>query len=118
MRSVVLDCPEPATLAAFYAELLGGELDDSDPGWAEVRVPGSAVKLAFQRVAHYVAPEWPDGQPQQVHLDMTVDDIGPTSRRAVELGARVVGSTVQEDGCEFLVHTDPAGHPFCLCHER
>jgi predicted enzyme related to lactoylglutathione lyase len=118
LRSVVLDCPDPPALARFYAELLGGALDVSDPDWCEVRPDGSTIKLAFQRVASYVPPSWPDGAPQQVHLDLTVDDPPATSTRAVALGARVLSPPVDGPGCTFIVHADPVGHPFCLCHER
>jgi hypothetical protein len=34
--SFVLDCPDPAALAAFYGALLDWEVDASDD-WAEVR---------------------------------------------------------------------------------
>ncbi len=118
IRAVVLDCPDPPALAAFYADLLGAELDVSDPDWCEVRPEGSTIKLAFQRMASYVPPSWPDGAPQQVHLDLDVEDIDAASTRAVSLGARVLSPPVEEPGCTFIVHADPVGHPFCLCHER
>ena len=115
LRSFVYDCADPPALAAFYGRLLGGRVDDRDPHWCEVHVSGLPVKLAFQWVEHYVAPQWPDGQPQQAHLDLTVDDIPSASARAVAQGARVLGQPVAEEGGSFLVHLDPEGHPFCLC---
>jgi predicted enzyme related to lactoylglutathione lyase len=118
LRSVVIDCPEPAALARFYAELLGGHLDSSDPAWCEVRFDESSLKLAFQLVVSYVPPEWPDGSPQQLHLDLTVSDLAEASHRAVLLGAVVLGEPVEEPGSIFQVRADPAGHPFCLCEER
>jgi hypothetical protein len=30
----------------------------------------------------------------------------------------VLSGPVEEPGCVFVVHADPAGHPFCLCRER
>ena len=45
------------------------------------------MTLAFQRAARYVAPSWPDGVPQQLHLDLTVTDMAAAHARAVELGA-------------------------------
>ena len=118
LRSVVFDCPDPPALATFYANLLDGELDTSDPAWCEVRFDQPSVKLAFQRADTYQAPKWPDGRPQQLHLDLTVTDLHASSRRAVSLGAVVLGGPVEEDGSVFMVHADPAGHPFCLCEER
>jgi len=122
LRSFVIDCPDPASLASFYAALLGGRADTSDPQWCEVHFdegsrPGS-VKLAFQYVSSYEAPRWPDGVPQQAHLDLTVSDLEASSRLAVQLGARVLSGPVEEPGSIFVVHSDPAGHPFCLCEDR
>jgi predicted enzyme related to lactoylglutathione lyase len=120
LRSIVLDCPDPARLASFYGELLGGVVDTSDPSWCEVRIAQLPLKLAFQRVDDYVPPEWPDGRPQQLHLDLTVTDLVSASARALELGARVLGDPVEveEEGSAFQVHLDPSGHPFCFCVAR
>ena len=118
LRSVVLDCPDPPALASFYAELLGGQLDTRDPEWCVVRPDGVPLRLAFQRAVDFVAPDWPDGAPQQFHLDLTVQDLDAASRRAVELGATVLSGEVSEPGCAFKVHADPAGHPFCFCEDR
>jgi predicted enzyme related to lactoylglutathione lyase len=115
LRAVVLDCPDPEALSSFYAALLGGRMERDDENWYEVHLDDSGVKLAFQRTERYVAPEWPDGVPQQLHLDLTVVDLEATSARATSLGAVVLGDPVTEEGCVFIVHADPAGHPFCLC---
>jgi predicted enzyme related to lactoylglutathione lyase len=105
-------------LAAFYGELLGGVVDSSDPSWCEVQVAQLPLKLAFQYVADFVPPEWPNGQPQQVHLDLTVTDLGAASARAIALGARILADPVDEEDAFFQVHVDPSGHPFCFCVER
>jgi predicted enzyme related to lactoylglutathione lyase len=115
LRSIVFDCPDPARLADFYGELLGGVVDSTDPLWCEVRFAHLPLKLAFQHVADFVPPEWPNGQPQQIHLDLTVNDLETASARATELGARVLSDPVQEEGSYFQVHVDPSGHPFCFC---
>jgi predicted enzyme related to lactoylglutathione lyase len=117
MRSVVLDCPDPAALASFYAHLLDGRAETSDPRWCAVYLEEPALKLAFQRADPYVAPDWPRGA-QQLHLDLTVADLDAASRRAVSLGATVLAGPVEEPGGVFIVHADPAGHPFCLFMER
>ena len=114
----MLDCPDPVGLASFYAELLTGGMSVGDSNWCEVRVDGMPLKLAFQGVADYRRPEWPDGVAQQVHLDLSVSDLEAASRHAVALGAEVLTGPVEEPGCVFIVHADPAGHPFCLCKER
>src|ERR1700722_15016537 len=112
LRSVVIDCPDPPALARFYGELLGGAAHE-DPDWSEVRFGPGSPKLSVQRVDRYVAPEWPNGVPQQLHLDITVPDLAAASVRAGELGARVVKEPVDEGDSMYQVHLDPTGHPFC-----
>lgn len=48
--------------------------------------------------------------PQQVHLDIHVDDIAVAEAKVLALGATRLPST--EPG--FRVYADRAGHPFCL----
>ena len=117
--TVVLDCPDPLALAQFYGALLGQEIaDDGDDSWQSLRGDGSGVTLAFQRATHYVPPRWPDGPPQQLHLDLTVDDFVTAHRAAVALGARPLSPVSEPEPGQtsgFRVYADPAGHPFCLC---
>jgi predicted enzyme related to lactoylglutathione lyase len=119
LRAVVFDCPEPAALASFYADLLNAQLDVSDPEWCEVFIgqPVPGCTLAFQRATPYTPPEWPDGTPQQLHLDLGVADLPAAGQRAVELGAVYLKGPVEEDGSTWVVYADPAGHPFCLCQD-
>jgi predicted enzyme related to lactoylglutathione lyase len=116
LRSVVLDCPDPPALATFYGALLDGRVV-LDRDWSEVHLEQVPLKLAFQRVDGYAQPGWPDGVPQQLHLDFTVIDLMEASKRAVNLGARVLEEPVDEDGSTYQVHADPFGHPFCLVVE-
>jgi hypothetical protein len=118
VRSVVFDCPDPRGLASFYGDMLQDPVNLDDPEWCTVTLADPVLKLAFQLVRSYVPPTWPDGEPQQVHLDLNVEELLPASRRAVSLGAVVLGEPVEEPGGVFLVHADPAGHPFCLFQER
>ncbi|MFJ9518888.1 VOC family protein [Kitasatospora sp. NPDC101801] len=115
LQCVVLDCHYPAGLAQFYAALLGGEVDRPDPRWSldeywsTVHVPGGMV-LGFQRVEDFRPPRWPDpAHPQQLHLDVEVEDLDAAEARVLELGA--VRKDVETG---WRVYLDPAGHPFCL----
>ncbi|MCU1480420.1 MAG: glyoxalase [Subtercola sp.] len=115
---VVLDCPDPAALAAFYAELLGLEKVADEPDWVELVGSGpgdSRPIVAFQRVDEYTAPQWP-GQavPQQMHFDVKVDDLDVGERQVLDIGATATGS----GGETFRVYLDPAGHPFCLINPK
>jgi hypothetical protein len=63
------------------------------------------------RVEQYTAPRWPDpAYPQQIHLDVTVQDVDAAERAALDIGAtRLDGA-----GPNWCVYADPAGKPFCL----
>jgi hypothetical protein len=105
---VSLDCADPAALADFYLELLGGQLLWRSAGSAGLRVPG--VVLVMQRVAEYRPPAWPGSS--VVHLDLTAGDgVAAAAARAVEAGA--VLAEYQPDP-RWWVLLDPAGHPFCI----
>lgn len=111
IESVVLDCPDPASLARFYAELLGGEIVVDDNDWTEVALPSGRPLLAFQQVVGYNPPQWP-GQdvPQQFHIDVIVADLDAGEAEVLRLGATKTG----DEHPTFRVYLDPAGHPFCL----
>ncbi|MFF3613406.1 VOC family protein [Streptomyces sp. NPDC002580] len=112
LGTVVLDCPDPRALAAFYAEVLGGTLTDNDD-WIDLDLPGGQ-QLAFQAAPGHVPPRWPapDGS-QQFHLDLTVEDLDVAEKGVLALGARPLDA--EDRARSFRVYADPAGHPFCLC---
>ncbi len=115
MRSVVLDCPDPGSLADFYQGVLGGEVTRFGDDW--VVLESDRVRLAFQLDPEHTAPTWPDRErPQQFHLDLTVDDIDAAELEVMALGATKHEVQPGEEQAEnFRVYLDPAGHPFCLC---
>ncbi|WP_430787766.1 VOC family protein [Actinoplanes sp. G11-F43] len=109
--SIVLDCPDPAVLARFYGELLDWKVEVSED-WADVRAD-HGQSLSLQQVADYRAPVWPSQEaPQQMHLDVTVDDLDTAEAAVLALGAT---KHDHQPGTTFRVFLDPAGHPFCLC---
>jgi predicted enzyme related to lactoylglutathione lyase len=110
--SFVLDCPDPTPIAEFYGALLGWDVKASDE-WGEVRSPDGQQCICFQPVAEYRAPEWPDQRvPQQMHLDVMVEDLDAGEKAVLEIGAT---KHEHQPGTTFRVFLDPAGHPFCLC---
>ncbi|MEV4315529.1 VOC family protein [Actinocrispum sp. NPDC049592] len=107
MHHVVLDCPDPAALAAFYSELLGQPITYRSHDWVVVADNETSSGLAFQLAPGHQAPTWPDpAVPQQVHFDLMVEDPAAAGPRVLALGA------AELDGED--VYADPAGHPFCL----
>ena len=112
LEKTVLDCPEPRALAAFYAEILGMRVNQDSEDWVVIGERPGMRQLAFQRAQPWVPPRWPDPHyPQQLHLDIRVDDVDAAERAVITLGARRRPNQ-HEDG--FRVFEDPVGHPFCL----
>lgn len=110
---VVLDAADLDAVSSFWAGLLGGTVDQYDD-WHTVKVAGES-RLAVQLAPDHVPPQWPDGAPQQIHLDLHVQDIAGAHDEAMSLGAKQLqaADVSAEEG--FQVYADPAGHPFCLC---
>ncbi|MBF5081099.1 VOC family protein [Quadrisphaera sp. INWT6] len=117
--SIAFDAADIAAESRFWADLLDGEVVRADDDWHTVQFPsGSGVPdICVQRAPGHVAPTWPDpAVPQQVHLDVDVEDVRAAEQEALAKGARLVEETVDLDADEgFRVYASPAGHPFCLC---
>lgn len=113
--TLVIDCPDARALGEFYGSMLGwtvSDASDGDDDWVEVKADYGQM-LCFQQVERYAAPDWPGQEhPQQMHLDVVVDDLDEGERAVLELGAT---KHEHQPGETFRVFLDPAGHPFCLC---
>ncbi|KAD4059853.1 VOC family protein [Arthrobacter yangruifuii] len=116
--TTVLDCPDPVALATFYGALLEWKvnLHEDQPygNWTDVSdVTGR--RYCFQHVENYTPPVWPDQDvPQQMHIDVDVDDLDEAEAAVLALGAT---KHAYQPGETFRVFLDPAGHPFCLCRD-
>jgi catechol 2,3-dioxygenase-like lactoylglutathione lyase family enzyme len=111
---VVFDTGDLAAESAFWAGFLDGTVE-TEEDWHTLYVDGVQT-LDFQYVEDHVRPDWPDGQPQQLHLDLYVDDIRAAEEKALSLGATLLRPAGELDADEgFRVYADPSGHPFCLC---
>jgi len=137
---ITIDCTDPATLAAFWAQALGyvlqpppadfGSWPEALAAWgvpesdwnsasAVVDPQAAGPRLFFQRV-----PE-PKAGKNRLHLDLSVSggpetpaeqkraQILPTVRRLIDLGATEVGP-VEEMGSVWVVMQDPEGNEFCV----
>lgn len=110
--SFVIDCADPGELARFYAALLDWKVEEDSADWAQIRAD-SGQCISFQQVENFSPPTWPtQSAPQQMHLDVIVDDF-----ETAEPAVLAIGATKHEHqpGETFRVYLDPAGHPFCLC---
>jgi catechol 2,3-dioxygenase-like lactoylglutathione lyase family enzyme len=107
LHHIALDCPDPHALAEFWSALLGQPITYESPTWVVVAANETSSGLAFQLAPDHRAPTWPRAEvPQQIHLDVMVEDVEEAGRRVVDLGAR----RLDGEG----VFADPGGHPFCL----
>ena len=106
LHHVILDCRDLETSATFWSEVLGQPVTYRSADFWVVAESDRHPGLAFQLAPDIVAPTWPDPEvPQQIHVDVMVEDLPEAKRRVLGLGAR----HLEDD-----VYADPAGHPFCL----
>ena len=75
----------PSSTAGCWAARSRPERDD----WVELEVDGHT--LAFQKVQSYEPPSWPDGPPQQFHLDLLVEGYAGTHELVISLGRDAPG---------------------------
>ncbi|GAA1137912.1 VOC family protein [Nesterenkonia lutea] len=110
-QTVVFDASDIHAESSFWASVMGGEVHREED-WHTVSVRGEP-QLAVQLAPDHQPPQWPEGRPQQIHLDLDVEDIAVAHTEVVELGAEVLEMAAGAQ--RFNVYADPAGHPFCLC---
>ena len=113
---VVFDAADLASESSFWAGVLGGTVDAEDD-WHMVLVDGKP-RIGVQLAPDHQKPQWPDGIPQQIHMDLWVQDFAEAHEQVMALGAQVlqrVDALDPDRPDAFQVYADPAGHPFCLC---
>jgi catechol-2,3-dioxygenase len=114
-RTIVFDAADLDTMSSFWAGMLGGSVVHKDDDWHTIMTEGQP-RMAIQLAPDHVPPQWPDGAPQQMHLDLTVDDLAAGHEKVIKLGGRLLQAAPDPEAPDgFQVYADPAGHPFCLC---
>jgi len=107
-----LDADDPAALAAFYAGVLGWEIQHSEEEYA--MIGDGSVSIGFGKVPGYSGPGWPaESAPKRYHLDLYVEDLDKAEEQALALGAAKATSQPSPD--RYRVLLDPGGHPFDVC---
>src|SRR4051794_9308625 len=90
-RVIVFDAADMAAESAFWAGMLGGRVvADDDDRWHSVVDADGRWVIGVQFAPGHVPPDWPDGNPQQVHVDLHVDDFAGAHATALALGARLL----------------------------
>ena len=99
--AVTIAAPDPGRLAAFYAEITGGEvIKVLGDAWAGTLSAGGRIDV--MGVEDYVPPRWPEDS-ALIHL---------AASRVEAAGATRFEFQPNSELC--LVFADPVGHPFCL----
>ena len=107
LHHLIVDCPDPMATARFWSAVLGDPITYASEDFVVVSASTATSGLAFQLAAGLTPPTWPDpAVPQQMHLDVMVDDRDVAGEAVLALGARRLPGD--------HVYADPAGHPFCL----
>ncbi|WP_408898450.1 VOC family protein [Nocardioides sp. R1-1] len=113
ISGIVIDCPDPTALAAFYEPLLGASRVHDSADWVTLDAGPGLPTVSLQRNDRFSAPDWTTGQPpQQLHLDVLVDDLDQAQEKVLALGAVLLEGSDKPIG--YRVYADPVGHPFCL----
>lgn len=112
IQEIVIDCADPAVLAAFWGAVLEAPTASLFEGWA--MVDADPLLLAFQRV-----PEPKSSPKNRLHVDVQVEDAEAAVARAESLGARRTGhSELSGEGNGYVVFQDPEGNEFCFVVDR
>ena len=90
VENITFDCSDPDTLAQWWAQAIGGEVNAVAPGEFVIMARPDGAGLAFQRV----------------------DD--PTPGKNRDLGAAETGRHSFGDEFRWVVLADPAGNAFCV----
>jgi catechol 2,3-dioxygenase-like lactoylglutathione lyase family enzyme len=127
---VVLDTVDARRSAEFWRRLLGlgyrpghepppaGHDDPAGRDWLNLFDADGNPRLAFQQVPELTPTTWPDHTvPQQLHLDLTVDDVSELDAvhaRVLDLGGQLRLDRSDDPQEPLRVYADPAGHTFCV----
>jgi hypothetical protein len=112
LEMITVDCTDPATLAQWWAQAVGGSVVPLPGGDFVLVVRESWPALGFQRV------ELPTPGKNRVHLDLTAADLDAEVHRLVGLGASETGRHCLDGGFRWVVMEDPDGNAFCVAAPR
>jgi catechol 2,3-dioxygenase-like lactoylglutathione lyase family enzyme len=115
ITSIVVNCTDPAALAAFWGEVLGWEVHGDEDG---VLTLGPAGRPDARPVLDFVAVPDPTPGRRRLHLDVNATDRDQDAEleRLLELGATRVD--VGQGDVDWVVLADPEGNEFCLLRSR
>ena len=109
--AVTFDCTDAATLARFWADVLGRQVAEDSTVEHAVLLPGdgdtSGTRITFNKV-----PE-PKTVKNRMHLDVISDSFDAETERLLSLGAQRLRD-VQRDKSRWTTFADIEGNEFDL----
>jgi catechol 2,3-dioxygenase-like lactoylglutathione lyase family enzyme len=115
---VAIDCAAAGPVARFYEQLLGFEVRDLGPRWAQLFDPAGGVHLNIQGESWYEPPTWPEQpgeQAKMLHFEVEVDDLEAAVATAIAAGgSEAPWQPPDRRHDRIRIMLDPAGHPLCL----
>jgi hypothetical protein len=126
IRTITFDCADPYLLVGFWSQLTGYREEPDNPNLPEdteglLVTPDGSAALLFVKV-----PEGkqvknrvhldlaPPAAPDRTPVDVTADIRDAEVRRALDLGATIVGDHRREDRTGWVTLADPEGNEFCI----
>jgi hypothetical protein len=91
-RMIVFDAANIDAESAFWAAFLGGTVEGWGDRWRAIWIDGE-WQLGVQSSPNHVPPEWPDGAPQQMHLDfyfVGIEAHDAAHEQVISLGGRLL----------------------------
>jgi catechol 2,3-dioxygenase-like lactoylglutathione lyase family enzyme len=118
LGGVAIDCADAEAVGRFYEGLLGYEVIEIGPRWAQLRDPATDLHLNIQGEDWYRPPRWPEAggeQGKMLHFEIEVPDLPAAVAAALELGGREAEWQPPDRSPDRIrIMLDPAGHPLCL----
>jgi len=102
---------DPVEDAMFGAGVLGGR-GVADDDWHNAFDADGHWVIGGQLAPDDVPPQWPDGSPQQVQLDLHVEDVAGAHAEVLALDARLPQPADDLTAPEgYQAYADLVGHP-------
>src|SRR3954447_21332077 len=90
IRSVVVfDASDLQAESTFWAGMLEGHVFEDERFHSVIDAAGE-WRIGVQLAPEHTPPDWPDGAPQQVHVDLHVEDPKQAHEQAMRHGARLL----------------------------
>ena len=113
LQNISVDCPDPARLAAFWADVLGWRVTSVDTEEVVVEPPaGSREEGVVPDLVFLLVPD-DKAVKNRLHLDLRPNDQVAEVERLIELGATRV-DVGQSSEATWVVLADPDGNEFCV----